>query len=229
MDKTNMARFAELMTFLAQNFSTTLGPIDIENYWRFLRIFPLNDVERAIINYCRNPQGHAFMPRPGEIIAYIEGSGASQAMQAWSKVVKAVKDIGAYSSVVFDDALIHAVVQDMGGWIKICHCPENELPYRAREFEKRYIAYLINKPIQYPEQLIGITDSKNTSCGFKTNPQILIGNEVSAYKVYKNGQQLNKLAQYKPLNQELIIHLEPLSDKEDEKLTSITNQNNSHD
>jgi hypothetical protein len=28
--------------------------------------------------------------------------------------------VGAYQSVVFDDPLIHLVLEDLGGWIKIC-------------------------------------------------------------------------------------------------------------
>lgn len=35
-------------------------------------------------------------------------------MVAWNKVDKAVRQVGAWTSVMFDDALIHRVISDMG-------------------------------------------------------------------------------------------------------------------
>jgi hypothetical protein len=55
------------------------------------------------------------MLKPSDVVRYLEGSTSCQALQAWSKVMQAVKTIDQYDSVVFDDSLIHAVIHDMGG------------------------------------------------------------------------------------------------------------------
>ena len=42
-----------------------------------------------------------------------------QAQQAWSKVLNAVRRMGGDATVIFDD-LIHSVIDDMGGWVRLC-------------------------------------------------------------------------------------------------------------
>ena len=41
------------------------------------------------------------MPKPGELIAAIEGNALQQAQQAWSKVLNAVRRVGGDNSVHF--------------------------------------------------------------------------------------------------------------------------------
>jgi hypothetical protein len=216
MDKNDMPRFGELMAWLAQTYNNHISHIDVENYWRFFKSYPLRSVEQAIINYCRSPDGHAFMPKPGEIISYIEGSSFSQATQAWTKVMKAVKRLGVYTTVVFDDPLIHAVLYDMGGWIKLCEAKEKDTPFVAREFEKRYGYYLMNNPLTYPKQFTGLFDAQNTRDGYKADLPMLIGNENVALDVYKNGQEVEHLNQsYKKLSLDrLAITKQSESEKE---------------
>ncbi len=218
MDKKDMPRFGELMTWLAQTFNNHISHIDVENYWRFLKSYPLKSVEQAIINYCRSPDGHAFMPKPGEIITYIEGNSMNQATQAWTKVLRANKRIGAYTTVVFDDPIIHAVIYDMGGWIKLCEMKEADTPFRAREFEKRYSYYLINKPRAYPKQLVGLFDAKNKMDGFAEELPTLIGHEQNAIEVYQNGQEPEKLNEgYKKLPKELLAITQQFKITEEKK------------
>jgi len=60
------------------------------------------------------------MPKPADIIRAIKGNSQTQSLQAWSKVEDAIRLVGPYRSVVFDDLAIHGVLQEMGGWVKLC-------------------------------------------------------------------------------------------------------------
>ena len=62
---------------------------------------------------------------------------------AKEKLKYAIKIFGAYQSVAFDDPNIHAVIDSLGGWIKVCTMEEEEFEkFITFEFKKVYRAYL---------------------------------------------------------------------------------------
>ena len=196
-------RFAELITGLAQTFQTPISASDLENYWRWLRPYALSSIEQAVVDFCRSPDAHKFFPKPGELVAALEGGSAGQALRAWSKVMHAIRRVGAYRTVVFDDPLIHAVIWDMGGWQTLCAMLTRDEPFRAREFEKRYTSYLARPPTAYPRQLSGITETVNASKGYhSTSPPILVGDQQKALQVLKTGQEAGQLLSLKPVSPE---------------------------
>ena len=67
----------------------------------------------------------------------------------------AIRTHGSYSSVAFDDALIHAVIKEMGGWKKFCSTPDDRLLYTAKEFQERYRDYATKIPASHPKYLVG--------------------------------------------------------------------------
>ena len=155
MKSSDKKRFLELITGLANTFRIDLSVKDIKNYWLFLRQYSLAELEKAVIAYCASPEGHRFMPKPGELIAAMEGSALQQAQQALSKVLNAVRRIGGDASVIFDDALIHAVIDDMGGWVRLCGMYQREESFKQHEFESLYVGYRRYPPKSYPRQLLG--------------------------------------------------------------------------
>jgi hypothetical protein len=205
VDKT---RFAELITGLAQTFHTPISATDCEAYWRLLSRFSLEEIERAIAGYCRSPKGHRFFPKPSELVALIVGSDADQALRAWSKVLRAIRGVGAYRTVVFDDPLIHVVICDMGGWQALCAMLVDEEPFRAKEFERRYVGYVARPPTRYPRQLTGITDTINSTQGYsQIRPPTLVGDEQKALQVLQKGQDISQLLSFKSMTAEQFAQL----------------------
>lgn len=78
MEDTDKIRFAELIGGLAQTFVTDISQQDLENYWQFLRGYRIERIEQAIVDYCISPEGHRFMPKPGEIVASLHGKQNEQ-------------------------------------------------------------------------------------------------------------------------------------------------------
>jgi hypothetical protein len=100
----------------------------------------------------------------------------------------AVRRVGTYCDVVFDDALIHRVIQDMGGWIALGTKAENEWPFVAKEFENRYRSFRSRGECpQYPPTLIGIATAHNFRKGYKSGTPVLIGQEYLAKRVWLGG------------------------------------------
>jgi hypothetical protein len=208
VNPTDKTRFAKLITGLAQTFHTAVSAVDLETYWRLLSRFSLEEIERAIAGYCRSPQGHRFFPKPSELMALIVGSDADQALRAWSTVLRAIRGIGAYRTVVFDDPLIHAVIWDMGGWQALCAMRVEEEPFRAKEFERRYVGYVARPPTRYPKQLAGITDTVNAAQGYgPIRPPTLIGDEQKALHVLHRGREPSQLLSFKTLTAEQLAQL----------------------
>ena len=116
--------------------------------------------------------------------------------------------IGAYRTVVFDDPLIHAVIWDMGGWQTLCAMLIKDEPFRAKEFENRYVGYVARPPTQYPRQLAGITDTVNSAQGYgQVNLPTLIGDEQQALRVLQTGREPSQLLSFKSMSAEQLARL----------------------
>jgi hypothetical protein len=166
------------------------SPAIYEIWFNSLRRFELEAIRKAFSVYIQSPDAGRFMPKPADIIKIIEGTSLDAAYVAWSKTEKAVQRVGSYSTVVFDDPIIHSVIKDMGGWIKLCQTQENKLPFASNEFRQRYHGFKTQGTIpEYPGKLIGITEAENTANGFLDHiqPPTLIGDQDSAKHVMACG------------------------------------------
>jgi len=200
MEKSDLPRFAELMMTMGELHGKTISPQLTELYWRLLEKFQWEDVERALKAHSTNPDTGQYFPKPADVVRFIEGSGEVQALQAWTKVSEAVQRIGAYQSLAFDDALIHAVLEAMGGWVKLCAMKFTEMPFVANEFQKRYMGFVLKKPERYPKYLSGLSEIDNTKNGYPVKPPLWVGNIDKAIQVMsKGGGQLLSITEAKPV------------------------------
>lgn len=185
MQNEEMPEFVELLTALSLSYGKSLNEFAIERYWETLKPFSFSDVKQAL--YCcttQNPDKGQFMPEATEILRYMTDSTEVQALKAWLLVVKIVERVGSYNSLVFDDPILHRVIDEMGGWRKLCESTLDEMRYKGQEFKKLYVAYSIHPPSEYPKKLQG-TDS--------SQPPVLIGDVEKAKQVYYGGIDSRKL------------------------------------
>jgi hypothetical protein len=160
----------------------------LDVWWTALKGYDLQAVVDAFNRHLANPDSGQFAPKPADIIRMLQGSTQDSALRAWAKVDQVVRRVGTYNDVVFDDPLIHRVIQDMGGWIGLGSKSEDEWPFVAKEFENRYRGFRARSEIpDYPGKLIGIASAHNQQKGFKTDAPVLIGNELKAKQVLNGG------------------------------------------
>lgn len=190
MKNQHREKFVALMAGVGELYGKSMSPELIAIYWEGLREFEFDEVKVALNLHVRNPDTGQFMPKIADVVKFIEGNTLTQAMRAWQKVNDAMRQVGTYASVVFDDPIIHAVISDMGGWQPLGMVQDDEWPFKAREFEKRYQSYKVQGPREYPRKLIGRFEVENAKNGYPVPEPVLIGNQEQARLVYEKGETL---------------------------------------
>lgn len=188
MRDSELPEFAKTLLAVSDYYGKELSENVTDLYWNGLREYDLQAVKKALWAHVRNPDTGQFMPKIADVAKVLQGRTDDQAALAWSKVNQAVRRVGTYQCVVFDDPIIHRVISDMGGWVLIGSKDDKEWPFIAREFETRYRGYRMrDETPEYPPVLVGMANAHNGQQGFRLNPPILIGDEVKATLVLKGG------------------------------------------
>lgn len=205
MKQEHFDNFCELLDTVAEQYSKNLTPSLKMLYWQGLHDKDFEAVRTALFNHIRNASASGkFMPKISDIIEMIEGSAEDSALVAWSTVDKAVREKGTYVSIVFDDSLIHKVLQDMGGWIPLGDKKEEEWPFVAKEFCNRYRGYKSrSQSPDYPAHLIGLAEAHNSKEGYRIDPPVLIGNPEKAKLVMNKGTDTGKGIGFKRIHDDL--------------------------
>lgn len=182
------AAFRDLMKGVHDFYAKDLSEFAMSVWWESMRQYDLPAVQQAMNRHVMNPDAGQFMPKPADVVRMLGGTTADAALRAWAKVDRAVRQVGPYASVAFDDALIHRVLHDMGGWVGLGQKSEDEWPFVAREFETRYRGYAMrNERPEYPPVLIGLAEAENGTRGMRSEPPRLIGDAEKARIVLSGG------------------------------------------
>lgn len=175
---------AGVMGFYGKSVST----FALDVWWNALKRYDLTAIVDAFNRHLANPDAGQFVPKPADVIRMLQGSTQDSALRAWAKVDQAVRRVGTYCDVVFDDALIHRVIQDMGGWMAFGTRLEDEWPFVAKEFENRYRGFTLrSESPPYLPVLTGIASAQNSLKGYGSDAPVLVGDEQAARRVLRGG------------------------------------------
>ncbi len=197
MIKSDFENFSGAITGLGEMYNRSVSAQLIAMYWMALKQYEYNTVSKAVQRHYSDPEKGAFFPKPGDIILWIDGGMEDRSQLAWAKVERAIRVVGPYQSIVFDDAVIHAVIEQMGGWPKLCSHPDSrELKFAGIHFTKLYRA---NRNTEvFPAKLCGIADGENQLRGSKAQPPVLIGNPDQANQVLLAGSNTAQIGVSRP-------------------------------
>jgi hypothetical protein len=181
--------FYALMTGLFEMYGKRASPELLEIYFGALTAYDLADLARAANHHALDPDQGQFMPKPADFVRHIDGSKETRAMRAWSLVERAVRQVGQYVSVTFDDPVIHRVIEDMGGWVDLCSTKtEKDFEFRGIEFGKRYQGYVLQGGVtEWQPRLIGLEEADCASRKLPLPSPKLIGNPERAKMVLLEG------------------------------------------
>lgn len=136
----------------------------INIYFLALSNLTAEQLNNAFISMIRNRVYKNF-PQVAEIIQYALGTNEntlnSRIVIAKETLKKAIMKYGSYASVQFEDLGIHAVIDSLGGWQKLCNMAESEFQkFMTFEFQKVYKAYT-EIPYKVSTHYIGFFDQQN--------------------------------------------------------------------
>ena len=187
MNQSEKAKFLEVLAGVHDFYGKELSKFSGMVWMQACETFDVQQVSKALSAHLMDPERGQYMPKPADIVRQLQGTHTDRALIAFGKVLDAAQRVGAYQSVVFDDGIIHAVVEDMGGWSKLCRSGTDELPFVQRRFCETYRAYAGRLGVQFPARLPGQFELENASKGRKVAPPMLIGNPERAAQVMAGG------------------------------------------
>jgi hypothetical protein len=193
MKESDKKRFGLILVGVAEVYGKELSKQAASIWFNILKEYEIETISLAFTSHISNPDTGQFFPKPADIIKAIGGTNTDASFIAWTKVDQAMKLVGPYRSVVFDDPIIHAVIDDMGGWIFFGEKDENEWPFIGNDFQKRYKGYKErNSTPAHNKKLVGIHEAGNRKDGFEIEKPFLIGDKEKAKKVFLDapGKQL---------------------------------------
>lgn len=129
------------------------------------------------INNMLRERVYSNFPMPAEIREYCLGTRKEdldlRVAKAVTKIKKAIGSAGMYTTVAFDDPIIHLVIRDFGGWTKLCEKNLDEFENLLKwDLPKLYKAYASRKNAEIPTMLEGKgADKTITYIGDKAKAQ----------------------------------------------------------
>lgn len=187
MNEQDKRAFKELVTNVMAFYRQDTSPFALQVWWTACQPFSLEQVTKAMSAHAVDADRGQFAPKPADVVKALQGTKTDRARSAWGKVMDAMQRVGAYQSVCFDDPVIHAVIEDVGGWIGLCRSEFDQLSYTEHRFCESYRAYAGRADLTYPAKLIGEFEAVNRHEGRKVAPPILIGDPHRAAEVMRLG------------------------------------------
>lgn len=183
MRTTDAAAFQRLMTDAMAFWKSDLSEFALSVWWQACQNYDLEQVTKAISAHAMDPEQGRFAPKPADIVKHLQGTRTDRSLLAWGKVLEAMARVGSWNSVAFDDAAIHAAIEDMGGWCALCATTTDELPFVQRRFCDTHKAYT-SRPETPPHVpvLRGQHDANNARLGILQKP-VLVGDQQKALAI----------------------------------------------
>ena len=173
----------------------TLTDFAAQVWWNACQSFEFEELSKAFSAHLVNAESGQYLPKPADIVRALQGTTTDRAAMAWGKVLEAASSVGAYTDVVFDDPAIHAAIEDMGGWPKICRTEQKDLSYAMHRFCEQHKAYTGRGQFEFPARLRGdrSADAEYEKKGLPLPKPKLIGNPERAMAVFGGGSKTGRL------------------------------------
>jgi hypothetical protein len=130
------------------------------------------------LNKCLKNRVYNTLPKPAEILEYLEGTQDDKALIAWLQVKEAIQKGGYYASIEFADPKIPHCINDLGGWTWLCCSQIGELPFIEKRFMNLYQLYSKRDIPLDNIRLIGFIEAQNNQKGYDIPEPIRIGFEI---------------------------------------------------
>ena len=170
----NKEKFGQIMSGMAGMYNIIITEFTLDTYYEIFKDYSDDQFSRAVTQTIREHK-YSTLPKPAEILEYLEGTRDDKALIAWYQLMEAVKKGGYHASIEFADPLIPHIVNELGGWMWFCCTQKEELPFIQKRFEDLYRLFLKRQIQPINQRLIGFYEAQNIQSGKEITPPIRIG------------------------------------------------------
>lgn len=156
-------KFVSLMTGFCELYNKVPSQFLYDIYYEVLKDYSYEQVNKAFMD-CIRVYKYNLLPKPAEILEFLEGTRDDKALMAWLQVMEAVQKGGYYASIEFADPIIAHCVQELGGWQWLCCIERKELPFIEKRFMDLYRLFM-KRGVQNNIRLIGFIEARNNQLG----------------------------------------------------------------
>jgi hypothetical protein len=151
----NKQLFSSMMTMLCELYNRQQTQPLIDVYYLVLK--QMGDEEfKASMMMILEKRVYASMPKPAEILEFAKPNLEAIASLALSDLERAIAKGGRNMSLIFDDKIVHSVINALGGWIYICNMELRDWEFKRKEFTRLYILH--SKRSSHPDHIAGMTE-----------------------------------------------------------------------
>lgn len=192
---TEKAEFVKAVTDVHAYYRQNVSEFTLSVWAQACQSFSLEQVRKALTAHATDPERGQFAPKVADIVRILAGTTTDRAALAWGKVHEAMGSVGAYQDVVFDDPAIHAAVQDLGGWPKVCRTEIKDLGYLQHRFCESHKAYTGRGAFDYPRRLSGdrSPDFDYERRQLPVPTPVVVGDIAKARLVFEGGAAAGKV------------------------------------
>jgi len=189
MSPTDKRAFVKLLTDVHAYYRQDVSEFTIGVWSQACQPFELDQLQKAFTAHATDPDQGRFCPKVADLVRILQGTHTDRAALAWGKAFEAMSAVGAYQDVVFDDPAIHAAIEDLGGWPKVCRTETKELPFLQNRFCQAHKAYTGRGTFDYPRRLTGdrSPDHEYEAKGLPAPRPAIVGDPERAKLVYTGG------------------------------------------
>lgn len=188
MDNSDKTGFGELLHGVMAYYKQDLSPFTLSLWWQACAGYDLEQVSKALSAHVVDPETGRYPPKVADVVRQLSGTTTDRAEAAWSKAMRAISSVGPWRDVVFDDPVIHAVIDALGGWPKVCSTTLDDLSYLQHRFTTSYKALSKDVP-KYSRVLRGLRspDEIYAQKGLAPPKPAIVGDIDKARQVYLQG------------------------------------------
>jgi len=179
-------KFVELLTGLCEVFNKQPSKTIFNVYYEIFRDYSEERIKKAVIA-CLKTHKFNTLPKPADILQFLEESHEDKALRAWLYVREAMQKADFYFSVDFKDKVIPHCIEALGGWMWLCEQAGKDIPFIERRFLDLYRIFS-KRELKDSPKMIGFFEAKNRENGYEkeTPKPIQIGYKQEELQITHN-------------------------------------------
>ncbi len=162
MVESDREHFRLIMAAMAEMYRVECPATLQKTYWLVCQTMTIKQFESAASKAMRTLK---WFPKPAELFELCGDNKEDQSLKAWAVLNRAIDVVGAYKSPKFNDGVLVATLEALGGWQFVCgmNITEFESFFRNR-FLETYQSYA-RSGITSDRPIVGIHDANRGRIG----------------------------------------------------------------